>query len=1053
MFNKEILTKMKNYSFTKTAIVRTPIEEKQMDLTWEKIKLIFSKKENREALFIGSPNIYKALVMWENGEALQTEEELKNLKGSLYKYASRLANRSTPFGMFAAVSAVNLSSESNLNIGESTFGRFTKFDMYFLGSFLPVIVKNEEIRNALVYYSNNSIYTVFDKYRFVEYYFKENVRFHKISEVEMSDYLEAIFEKAKSGVLLSELVDLLVSDEISKQDASEFIETLIQSQFIVTELEFTITGEDYFDKLLRIFSEKRFDFYEANVIKELITNLKTKINSLDKNNSNDPDLYIQIHELVNEELNNVDISKLFQVDSFRKIENGTISYKTLKNLRPALSVLNKLQSIPENSSLKEFKKKFLERYEEFEQPLVNVLDPDVGIGYGKTAGAKSILVDDLFVNSTHSGVSQISMDAKKSYLFKKLLHATKNNLQAVELLDEEINKFEENESLYPDTFSAFVNVFHENGVEKINLKTVGGPSANGLIGRFSHLDTQILDLCNEISTIENQLNPDKIIAEIVHLPQARTGNILYRNFQREYEIPYLGNSSLDKEHQIMIDDLYVSVKSGKIVLRSKRLNKEIIPRLSNAHNFAHNALPIYHFLCDLQNQNSFGFAFSWGALQNEFDFLPRVNYKDTVLSRAAWNINKTEIKNILDAGESNHIEFICDFRKKRNIPDLVYIAQGDNEVLINFNNELSCNVFYYMLKSESFIQLKEFLFSNDTITTNYCNEIIFTAHKNIEKKVETAAVNQFVSKENKEGVTTSFSIGEKWLYYKFYCGERAGEELLNRVINPIVEELNAKNLIDKWFFIRYHDIQGHHIRFRVLLKSSNLFTDCIQIIKHHIEPLERTQIIWKTQTDNYLRELQRYGYEAIEETETLFFYDSECTLKFVDLIEGDSGEKIRWMFALLSIDHFLNDFDVKLEGKVKLFNAAKTGFGKEFNRSGRLNKQINEKFVKYESDIESFLNPNLMDEMYAPLLEILTDRSKKNTAVVKQIKQLSKENRLPAYLDNIMLSYVHMICNRIFLTKHRMQEMVVYDFLYKYYSKQLHTGKSEPTKELQELIS
>jgi thiopeptide-type bacteriocin biosynthesis protein len=1044
---------MKNYSFTKTAIVRTPIEEKQMDLTWEKIQTIFSKKENREALFIGSPNIYKALVMWETGEAFQTEEELKNLKGSLYKYASRLANRSTPFGMFATVAAVDLNSETNLNIEASTFGRFTKFDMYFLGSFLPVIVKNDAIRNALKYYSNNSIYTVLDKYRYVEYYFKENVRFHKISEVEMSDYLELIFEKAKNGVLLSELADLLVSDEISLKDAQEFIDTLIQSQFIVTELEFTITGEDYFEKLLRIFSEARFDFYEAEVIKELITNLKSKINSLDTNNSNDPALYTQIHELVNEELNNVDISKLFQVDSFRKIYQGSVSFKTLKNLRPALSVLNKLQSVSENNNLKEFKRKFLERYEEYEQPLVSVLDPDIGIGYAKTAGAKSALVDELLIGGGHSDANQISMDSKKTFLFKKLLQATKNNLQSIELTDEEINKFEENESLYPDTFSTFVNIFHENGVEKINLKTASGPSANGLIGRFSHLDTKILDLCNEVSSIENQLNPDKIIAEIVHLPQARTGNILYRNFQRDYEIPYLGNASVDRDHQITIDDLYVSVKSGKIVLRSKRLNKEIIPRLSNAHNFVSNALPIYHFLCDLQNQNSFGFGFSWGALQNEFDFLPRLTYKDTIFSRATWNITKTEIEHILAAGESKNTEFINNFRKTRNIPDLVYISQGDNEVLINFNNELSCNVFYYMLKSENFVQLKEFLFEEDTITGNYCNEIIFTAHKNIEKKAEIIEANQFVSNENQQGVATSFSIGEEWLYYKFYCGERAGEELLKRGIAPIVEELKEKGIIDKWFFIRYYDAQGHHIRFRVLLKNSNLFTDCIRIIRQYTDPLEQTRIIWKTQTDNYLRELQRYGYEAIEKTETLFFNDSDCTLKFADMIEGDTGEKIRWMFCLLSIDHFLNDFDVKLEGKVKLFNVAKTGFGKEFNRSGRLNKQINEMFVKHESEIEYFLDPNLMDEIYEPLLEILHERTEKNADAVKQIKELGKEHRLPTYLDNIMLSYVHMICNRIFLTKHRIHEMVVYDFLYKYYSKQLHTGKREKTTVTEELIS
>ncbi|MFB3385970.1 lantibiotic dehydratase [Flavobacterium sp. LAR06] len=1042
---------MKNYSFTKTAIVRTPIAEKQVDITWEKIQEIFSKKENREALFIGSPNIYKALLSWEKGEAFQNEDDLKNLKGSLYKYVSRLSNRSTPFGMFAAVSAVDMKPETDLNIAESAFGRFTKFDMYFLGSFLPVILQNDAIQGVLKYYSNNSIYTVFDKYRYVEYYFKDNVRFHKISEVEISEYLEQLFEKAKNGVLLNELVNHLISDEITEKEAKEFINTLIQSQFIVSELEFTITGEDYLDKLVKIFSEKRFDFYEAQVIKELITNLKTKINTLDKNNNNDPALYTEIHELVNEELNHVDVSKLFQVDSFRKIENGSISFKTLKNLRPALTVLNKLQSKYNNTSLNEFKKKFQERFEEYEQPLVSVLDPDIGIGYGRQSGAKSPLVDELQINGEQSEVNQISMDAKKIFIFQKLIQATKNNLQSIEITDEEVNKFEENESLYPDTFSAFVNVFHENGVEKINLKTASGPSANGLIGRFSHLDTRILDLCNEVTTIENQLQPDKIIAEIVHLPQARTGNILYRNFQREYEIPYLGNASVDKENQIMIDDLYVSVKGGKIVLRSKRLNKEIIPRLSNAHNFSTNALPIYHFLCDLQNQSSFGFGFNWGALQNQFDFLPRVTYKDAVLSRATWNINKTEIESILAVSESKNVEFIQNFIAKRKIPDLVYFTQGDNEVLINFNNNLSCNVFYYMLKGEKFVQLKEFLFTEDTITGTYCNEIIFTAHKNIDQKQVAADAIQFVSKESKANVISSFSIGEKWLYYKFYCGERAGEEVLNRAINPIVQELESNDLIDKWFFIRYHDAQGHHVRFRVLLKKIDSFTECIQIVKTHIEPLEKMKIIWKTQTDNYLRELQRYGYEAIEETETLFHNDSECTLQFIDMIEGDSGEKIRWLFALLSMDHFLDDFNISLEARIKLFNLAKTSFGKEFNRSGKLNKQINEMFVNHESEIEAFLDRNNIEEMYEPLTEILKERSAKSANAVAAIKRISNEDRLPTPLYNIMLSYVHMICNRIFITKQRAHEMVVYDYLYKYYSKQLHTNK--PLKEKAELIN
>ena len=180
---------MKNYSFANKAIVRTPLEPKKDDITWEEIQEIFKDKKNREALFIGSPNIYKALELWEKGEACQTEDELKSLKGSLYKYTSRMSNRCTPFGLFASVSAIDMGPETVINFDEASISRYTKYDMYFLGSFMPIITKENAIREVLKYFPNNSIYTVFDKYRFVEYYFKKNARLHKISEVVANEYL------------------------------------------------------------------------------------------------------------------------------------------------------------------------------------------------------------------------------------------------------------------------------------------------------------------------------------------------------------------------------------------------------------------------------------------------------------------------------------------------------------------------------------------------------------------------------------------------------------------------------------------------------------------------------------------------------------------------------------------------------------------------------------------------------------------------------------------------------------------------------------------------
>jgi len=1031
---------MKNHSFANKAVIRTPLSVKKIDITWEEIQEIFKVPKHREALFIGSPNIYKALEMWEKGEAFQNEDDLKNLKGSLYKYTSRLANRCTPFGLWASVGTIGLAKETNIDLDNAKLKRTTKFDMYFLGEILPEITKNKEIREVLKYYPNNSMYKVMDKYRFVEYYFKDRTRCHKISEVDINDYLEKTIAVAKNGATISELIKPITDDNISDEDARAFINQIIDSQFFVNELEFTLTGEDYLENLLKVLDQDRFEFYEANVVKKLLHSLKSKITAIDDAVFNDPEKYRAIHEQIEKEIQEADITKLFQVDSYRAIPEGKLSYSVIKKTRNAVVVLNRLQSTRKNQTLEDFKKKFQERYEEYEQPLINVLDPDLGIGYGRGSGAKTPLVDKLNIRGNYTSDREIQWNAKTGFLFKKALHAIQNNISDISLTDEEVNQFEEKESLYPDSFSSFINIFNENDEEKLYIKSVWGPSANGLIGRFAHLDDSIENLCNDIHVHEKALYTDKILAEIIHLPQARTGNILYRKFQRDYEIPYLGNSSLDEEHQLDVSDLYVSVKRGKVILRSKRLNKEIIPRLGNAHNYSANALPIYHFLCDLQDQGQTGLSFSWGSLRSEFDYLPRVSYKDIVLSRETWNLTSKTMKKILADEKGNIIETVRSFQKERNIPNIVSFVQGDNEVVINFENDLSCTTFFFMLKGERFIQLKEFLFKEDTITGAYCNEFVLSSYKNAPKTDKKNKI-QTLEAQRSTLQKASYSTGDEWLYYKFYCGERVGEKLLNKAIKPIVDELEANNLIDKWFFIRYHDKNGHHLRFRIHLNDQTKFSECVSTIKKHIQPFENNLLIWKTQTDTYLRELQRYGFESIDATEALYYNDSECTVKFADMIEGDAGERVRWLFSLLSMDHLLNDFGYDVKQKMQILNVAKTSFGKEFNKTGALNKQVNELYSENMASIETFLDEGMTSNIYTPLWAILKERSVKNVNVIEDLKHLALKNILPGGLESTVLSYLHMVCNRIFLAKQRIHEMVVYDMLFKYYSKQLHTQK------------
>jgi hypothetical protein len=259
-----------------------------------------------------------------------------------------------------------------------------------------------------------------------------------------------------------------------------------------------------------------------------------------------------------------------------------------------------------------------------------------------------------------------------------------------------------------------------------------------MLGRFCHVDQALEEYVKEITRFESSQYPDKIYAEIVHLPESRLGNILLRPVLREYEIPYLAKSSVPLDYQILLSDLLISVRQGKIILRSKRLNKEIIPRLSTAHNYSNNAMPVYHLLCDLQTQGfRGGVGFNWGSVAGEFDFLPRATYKNTILALATWKVKTDDFKKFFEKFPDGEIkEKIQQWREGKNIPQLALLTEGDNELLVDFENVLSVRMLYSAIKKRPSFELKEFLFNmQDSIIKDdngnpFTNEFIITFHKN-----------------------------------------------------------------------------------------------------------------------------------------------------------------------------------------------------------------------------------------------------------------------------------------------------------------------------------
>ncbi len=1022
------------YTFHDKLVLRSPYFAFEVDQKENIIHELLHSSVFVEAIYLASPVLHNECIKLREG-SIKTEKDIKKITVALIKYYQRMYSRCTPFGKFASCTLVNWSAnETNIQYTESDIFRSTRLDMHFLCGLAQQLALMPAIKNRLRYFPNSSIYQVIDEVWYIEYKYINGKRNHRISAVSHSEYLEHILQYAKQGITVDEMVQLLIDKtKAPNEEIIPFIDNLIAEQILVNELEPAITGKEFLQQVLDVLHIINHDKNEEiTSIIELLKNIDRKIKSIDAAGNNPVSIY---KDLINDigKLNlPFEESKLFQVDLFREPVVRDLNDKIQNVLLEAFSFLSGLYTQKNNVHLSTFIKKFQERYESKEMPLLTVLDIETGIGYGNLVGNDLPLLDDILLPSKNDAETSITWSDSMSWLLKKLEMACSKRLFEIEFTEADVKQFATSWNHLPPSVSVFFKLV---GDGKVILESIGGSSAINLLGRFAHGNTGIRELAMDIAAREERANPDIIFAEIVHLPEDRTGNVLLHPVFRQYEIPFLAKSSLPLQNQIPLSDLYVSVKNGSVKLISKKLQKEIIPRLSNAHNYGYTSLPIYHFLCDLQTQGLRGhLSFQWGNIARQFSFLPRVVYKEIILFEATWQLQKKDFENILPG--NNNSQFLTDFISKWKIPKYAVLVDGDNELLIDFESKLSIEAFVHTIKNRNAIVLKEYLPANHKIVKNenegyYANEFIATL-------IKTEKTYSVISRKNmfQSPIQRSYSPGFEWVYFKLYCGIKSADNILSEIVYPVVTKLLNEEKIDKWFFVRYNDPE-FHLRLRFHLTDKMFFGDVVKEVARKMAPLESQHIIWKSQLDTYQRELERYNSATMELSESLFFIDSMQKLLFLQQTAGDERENIRWLWGLKAVDELLCSFNFSLQQKYNLLKMLKESFAKEFNANKSLFQQINRKYSAYKPILQSVLNNQENKIMDGNLLDIFNNKGFSFKNIATQILLVLNNEKISLSIDDLMSSYIHMSLNRLFISSPREQELIVYDFLFQYYQAEL----------------
>lgn len=1032
------------------------IHEKEKELGYDTNALLhyyLQRSDITSAIYIASPNLYNEISLYLNGEISEKNnlQRYEKFVDAILKYLYRMAYRATPFGSFAGLS-VGKVKENNLIEPDvkNPLQKVVGFDTGNLVAIYESLLNNEDTLSAFIYYKNNTIYSLGSKYRYVEFLLdKEGKRVYNLATFDKNEYIDLVLSRSENGLQFNDIASLLVSDDITIEEARDFIIELVKARILICELEPLVIGEEYVRQFIRVLENclNNDSYKNKEGEKTLSSTLYTlnKCSELFNKIETDADISIQAYKEINEELSNLNTrfysKSNFKVDSvINTPTEASISKQLAEDIIQGFEYFLRFSRVQESPLLDIFKKDFYERYEHQMIKLTEVLDPEIGIGYGTLDVALlnySPLVDDVPLPARVSNNSEIEIrwdTTKHTFFFNKVLEAVKKNETVIQLTDEEINKYHAPLNNLPATVNAFVKVIYgDNDRKLINFLSLGSGTALSMIGRFSMLNNELNDLSKNIANYEENYYQHFALAEINHLSDTKGGNITARDKFRQYHIPYItGSNQTDKQTNLSVDDLYLFMQDGQLWIYSKKLKKCVIPKLSNAHNFFMNTLPMYKFLSDYQNEVNNGgvnITLDLGRINEFFDFIPRIQYKNYIFSLAQWRFANTQLMGIISKSVINEqVEAVKTYLLSKNIPRYFCLHEhSDNEMFFDLESPTSIQLFIKMITKVKNIHLRESVFNNNKsgLVKNengvFSHELLLPlankeGKENFTQKVTTpqALHDEF----NNYLVKRSFLPGEEWLYIKIYAGVDVCDKIILQLFPILFNELK---LDTKWFFIRYSD-PNNHIRLRLQVekeKIGNVISTLKDLINEHIG----RRYVRDIRIDTYHRELERYGYSLIDHAEKIFYHDSQLVINLLSIIKSESNEyDKRWLTTLKVIDIYMDSFNLDIEEKYQFVKKMRDDFSREFNANKIQKRTITNKFQTAKHQINDILNGN---ETRTKIDYCIHEFSKKlNDVCNVSYNKEDKEARL-YYLS----SFIHMHVIRIMKSKNRITEYVLYSYL------------------------
>lgn len=952
-------------------------------------------------LYIASPTLAENAILFMEKPSSFSAKRRFALSTSVFKYLCRATMRTTPFGAFAGIGCARLSLEPQ----EMRLGRMfirARADFQYVLHLVDKLEKNTQVLRHLSLCANPTLYEKGERL-YICFRDRFGTGASEALSLKKNRAIEYVLSQTQCPRNYSVLLQDLCKEFPQPTERLErFLVELVANQVLLSSLRPPPTEHNPLGYVLdRIPMDLPVEeVAEARKVQDLINYFN---HSTPQNPNILPSLR-QVRETLGFKLGTR--QDFLQVDMVFAGRDTSLPLSLGKDAVLAAEALLRLSPEPARSSrLAEYLNEYIEVYGHREMPLLEVLDPQLGLG--PPAGYLNPPPRRRWSSQGH-----IPADDKRQMLLARLVidglsctsgqvELTLKDLAGLPLLEDEL----------PDSLDLFAFLLprqsnpRRSSDYRLLVSTIGASSPSGrALGRFAYLDPHISSYLAEAGAVESRHNPEVMFADILYIHQSgRANNVSICPSVRPWQI-VVGASGSASERQILLSDIWLGVENGHFFLFSRRYQKKIVAYFNHMLSYLY-APNVVRFMIEVSQDGTRKPAgFSWGDFAH-VPRLPRVVLAGgrVILSPMVWNLPRFQPAQEGTTWE----ETFASWRERWRLPQYVYVAESDNRLLLNLDSKQQRGILE-MLSKSSAVRLEEALPApNDGIATDaegktHVVEIVLPLRRSQPRKIRKAPRITTVDSTPEQ---RKLLPGQGCLYFKLY-GPR---ELQGDLLCEIAKWLDRDFPQERWFFIRYRD-PADHLRLRFFSVASSL-QDCLLTSASIFTNYLRRGLINRVCIDTYERELERYGGLAgIELCESIFCTDSRWAAQLEGMKRGLGVPELELGF--FSVDMFLRGLGLNRDQRRQLYEFLHDRYGEPYQAQ---RKKVSRLFSESRQRLYTLLSPTALaqDAVMSPLNAWAADFRCQLSASGRALQTMVSNGKVLRDHEEILGSLIHMHCNRL----------------------------------------